>query len=173
MKSATTASTEIPQPAIAIPVCPVGTNCEATPRRFASRSSSIATVIFPIAQSVPTVRTIRAGTSRFSPVGTFKSGGGLRRSRSSTLYFRASSTSSGSAVRNSCSPFSTSSPLATHERICSRNTGGKRPPAVATPTSAVLGLKQSASLTAPTIGKPCSVSPARSVSSSATTFSDA
>ena len=37
MKSATTASTEIPQPAIAIPVCPVGTNSDATPRRFASR----------------------------------------------------------------------------------------------------------------------------------------
>ena len=60
-----------------------------------------------------------------------------------------------------------------HERICSRNAGGKRPPAVATPTSAVFGLKQSASLTVPTTGKPCSVSPARSVSSSATTFSGA
>ena len=73
MKSATTASTEIPQPAIAMPVCPVGTNSDATPRRFASRSSSIATVIFPIAQSEPTVSTILAGTSRFSPVGTFRS----------------------------------------------------------------------------------------------------
>ena len=33
MKSATAASTEMPQPAIAIPVWPVGTNSEATPRR--------------------------------------------------------------------------------------------------------------------------------------------
>ena len=32
MKSATTASTEIPQPAIAIPVCPVGTNLAEIPR---------------------------------------------------------------------------------------------------------------------------------------------
>ena len=36
----------------------------------------------------------------------------------------------------------------------SRHAGGKRPPGVATPTSAVVGLKQSASLTLPTIGKP-------------------
>src|SRR5580765_4716177 len=173
MKSATTASTEMPQPAIAMPVCPVGTNSDATPRRFASRSSSSPTVIFPIAQSEPTVSTMRAGSSRFSPVGTLRSGGGLRRSRSSTLCLRARSTSSVSLVRNSCRPFSTSSPFAMLERICSRNAGGKRPPAVATPTSAVVGLKQSASLTEPTMGKPSSVSPARSVSSSATTFSGA
>ena len=84
MKSATTASTEIPHPAIAIPVWPVGTNSEARPRRFASRSSSSETVIFPIAQSEPTVSTIRAASSRFAPVGTFSPSGGLRRSRSST-----------------------------------------------------------------------------------------
>ena len=58
-------------------------------------------------------------------------------------------------------------------RICSRNAGGKRPPAVATPTSAALGPRLSASSTVPTIGKPSSDSPARSVSSSATTFSGA
>ena len=50
-KSATTASTAIPQPAIAIPVCPVGTKTEAIPRACAARSSSSETVIFPIAQS--------------------------------------------------------------------------------------------------------------------------
>ena len=91
MKSETTASTEIPQPAIAIPVCPVGTNTERSPRRFASRSSSSETVIFPIAQSEPTVRTIRAGSSRFAPVGTLRPSGGLRRSRSSTPCRAASS----------------------------------------------------------------------------------
>ena len=112
MKSETTASTAIPQPAIAIPVCPVGTKTDSSPRRCASRSSSSETVIFPIAQSEPTVRTIRAGTSRFSPVGTFSPAGGLRRSRSSTPCSAASSTSSGSSVRNSCSPFSTSRPAA-------------------------------------------------------------
>ena len=36
-----------------------------------------------------------------------------------------------------------------------------------------VGSKQSASSTEPTTGKPCSVSPARSVSSSAATFSGA
>src|SRR5213593_2339429 len=78
MKSATTASTEIPHPAIAIPVCPVGTNTEAIPRRRASRSSSSETVIFPIAQSEPTVRTTFASSSRFRPVGTFRPAGGKR-----------------------------------------------------------------------------------------------
>ena len=70
MKSATTASTAIPQPAIAIPVWPVGTNSDRSPRRRASRSSSSDTVIFPIAQSEPTVRTIVPGTARFAPVGS-------------------------------------------------------------------------------------------------------
>ena len=40
------------------------------PRRLASRSSSTATVFFPIAQSEPTVSTIFASTSRLAPVGT-------------------------------------------------------------------------------------------------------
>ena len=156
MKSATTASTEIPQPAIAIPVWPVGTNSDASPRRRASRSSSSATVIFPIAQSEPTVRTIVAGTSRFSPVGTFRSGGGFRRSRSSTSCSRASSTSSASSVEELVQAVLDVEPVRDAVRICSRNAGGKRPPAVATPTSAVFGSKQSASSTVPTIGKPCS-----------------
>ena len=54
------------------------------PRRRASRSSSSETVIFPIAQSEPTVRTVVAPCVRFAPVGTLSPGGGLRRSRSST-----------------------------------------------------------------------------------------
>ncbi len=51
----------------------------------------------------------------------------------------------------------------------SRHAGGKRPPAVATPTRAVVGLKQSASLTVATIGIPSCVSPARPESRIATT----
>ena len=62
MKSETTASTAIPQPAIAIPVWPVGTKRASSPRARAARSSSSETVIFPIAQSEPTVSTICAGT---------------------------------------------------------------------------------------------------------------
>ena len=84
MKSETTASTAIPQPAIAIPVWPVGTKRDAIPRAAAARSSSSETVIFPIAQSEPTVSTFFVGCSRFAPVGTFRSAGGRRRSRSST-----------------------------------------------------------------------------------------
>src|SRR3954454_18327492 len=171
MKSATTASTEIPQPAIAMPVWPVGTNSLLMPRRRASRSSSSETVIFPIAQSEPTVRTIRASSSRLAPVGTIRAGGGFGRSRSWTPCLDAMSTSSGSSVRNSCSPFSTSSPFETDVRSSSRQAGGKRPPEVATPTSAVVGLKQSASLMLPTIGIPSCVSPALVESSMATTGS--
>ena len=168
MKSETTASTEIPQPAIAIPVWPVGTNTDRSPRRSASRWSSSETVIFPIAQSEPTVRMIRAGTSRFAPVGTFRSSGGLRRSRSSTPCRAASSTSSASSTRYSCSPFSTSSPAAIELFSSSRHAGGKRPPCVATPTSAVVGSYASPSSTVPTIGIPSWLSPARSESRIAT-----
>ena len=48
---------------------------------------------------------------------------------------------------------------------------GKWPPCVTTPTSAVFGLKQTASLTVATIGTPSSVSPARFESRIATTDS--
>ena len=171
MKSATTASTEIPQPAIAIPVWPVGTKALARSSRRASASSSRATVIFPIAQSEPTVRTTFAPWVRLAPVGTFSPGGGLRRSRSSTRWRAASSTSSGSSEMNSCSPLSTSRPFETQLLTRARHAGGNRPPCVATPTSAVVGSKQSASFTEPTTGNPFCVSPARSESSSATTCS--
>ena len=78
----------------------------------ASRSSSSETVIFPIAQSEPTVSTIVPGTARFAPVAVERSAGGRRRSRSSTSWRAASSASSGSSARKTCSPFSMSSPLA-------------------------------------------------------------
>ncbi len=55
----------------------------ASPARCASRSSSSDTVIFPIAQSEPTVRIVVASCVRFAPVGTFSPGGAMRRSRSS------------------------------------------------------------------------------------------
>ena len=111
-------------------------------------------VIFPIAQSEPTVSTIVPATSRFSPVGTFSPAGGLRRSRSSTPCSTASATSSGSFVRNSCSPFSRSRPASTHPRRSSFHAGGNRPPAVATPTIAVVGSYASAASTVATIGSP-------------------
>jgi hypothetical protein len=51
----------------------------------------------------------------------------------------------------------------------SRQAGGKRPPCVATPTTAVVGRSRSASSTVETIGIPCSVSPALVESRIATT----
>jgi hypothetical protein len=51
----------------------------------------------------------------------------------------------------------------------SRQAGGKRPPWVATPTTAVVGAKPSASFTVATIGIPVCVSPARAESRIATT----
>jgi hypothetical protein len=171
MKSATTASTEMPQPAIAIPVWPVGTNSLRMPRRRASRSSSSETVIFPIAQSEPTVSTTVEPCVRFAPVGTFSPGGALRRSRSWTPCSWASADSSSSSETNSWRPFSMSSPAAMHCFSSSRQAGGNRPPEVATPTSAAVGSCASASATVPTIGLPSCSSPARVESSSATTSS--
>ena len=171
MKSATTASTESPQPAIAIPVWPVGTNLEAIPRARASRSSSSETVIFPIAQSEPTVRTILPGTSRFAPLGTSRSSGGRRRSVSVAPDSRASGASSGSSRRNWCRPFSIPIPFVTQSRRISRQAGGNRPPCVATPTSAAVGASGRAAATSATIGTPSSFSPARVESRIATTSS--
>ena len=88
-------------------------------------------------------------TSRFAPVGTLSPCGGLRRSRSSTPCARASSVSSGSSETNSCRPLSTSRPAAMHAFRSSRHAGGKRPPWVATPTTATVGSYGSASSTDP------------------------
>ena len=60
--------------------------------------------------------------------------------------------SSGSSDTNSCSPLSTSRPLAMQLFRSSRQAGGKRPPWVATPTMATVGPYRSASSTVPTIG---------------------
>ena len=139
MKSATTASTEIPQPAIAIPVWPVGTNSLLIPRRRASASSSSATVIFPIAQSEPTVSTTLASCVRFSPVGVLRPGGGLRRSRSSTPWRAASTRELGIVGDELVEAVLDVEPGGDAALRSSRQAGGKRPPVVATPTSAVVG----------------------------------
>ena len=55
-KSLITRSTAAPQPSIMIPVWPVATNVADSPDSTAARRSSRATLILPIAQSVPTVR---------------------------------------------------------------------------------------------------------------------
>ena len=69
-------------------------------------------------------------------------------------------------------PASTSSPASIASRRIPRQTGGRRPPATATPTIAVVGSYGSASATVATTGTPSTVSPARSESTTATTGSD-
>src|SRR3954465_233318 len=69
----------MPQPAIAIPVCPVATNADSRPRARAATSSSSVTDILPIAQSEPTVWTTR--TSGRPGPGTLRSAGGARGAR--------------------------------------------------------------------------------------------
>ena len=95
MKSETTASTAIPQPAIAIPVWPVGTNSLAMPRRLASRVELERDGHLPDRA----VRADRAARRSRRASGSRRSGrsgrrGGLRRSRSSTPCRAASSASS-------------------------------------------------------------------------------
>ena len=152
-KSETTASTAIPQPAIAIPVWPVGTNTDRRPRRRASRSSSRATVFFPIAQSEPTVSA------------TWRKAAGSRRSARSG---RPAASVDREARRRGGPPARPARVVgdelvqAALDVEAVRDAGlqqlapggGKRPPWVATPTSAVVGPRPRASSTAATIGIP-------------------
>src|SRR3954465_13203024 len=68
----------MPQPAIAIPVCPVATNADSNPRARAAASSSKVTDILPIAQSEPTVCTTRTPGRSAGPAGTLSPGGAAR-----------------------------------------------------------------------------------------------
>ena len=102
----------------------------AEPRSRAPRSSSMATDFLPIAQSEPTVRTTAASSSRFAPVGTLRSDGGMRRSRISTPRSVASALSSASSDRCSCMPDSRSSPASrTSRRSVLHSAEAGRPPA--------------------------------------------
>ena len=65
----------MPQPAIEMPICPVGTKTARSPAARAAAASSSVTVILPIAQSVPTVCTMRAGTPRPAPLGVERPAG--------------------------------------------------------------------------------------------------
>jgi hypothetical protein len=165
MKSDTTWSTAIPHPAMAIPVWPVGTNTDPSPRRRVSRSSSRQTVIFPRTQSDPTVRTVWAFTWRLAPVGTSRSSGTLRRSRTETPLAAAAAAISASSERNSCRPLSMSSPSSIARRMLRRNAGGRWPPAGATPIRSVVGPCAMAASTSATTGasdtSPATWSPAR------------
>ena len=162
MKSATTASTAMPQPAIAMPVWPVGTNCDFRPRRCASRSSSIATVFFPIAQSEPTVRhdlgrELEVLAGRDVEVRPAACAGRAARRRGALRQLDELGIVGDELVQ----------PALDVEPGCDRVPSGARArpagsvrPAVATPTSAVVGSNGSASATVPTTGIPSWLSPA-------------
>ena len=171
----------MPQPAIAMPVWPVGTKTLGRPRRRASRSSSRQTVILPSAQSVPTVATVVASTVRLAPLGTSSPAGGRRRSRSSAPVRTAASANSVSSEMKSWSPLSTSSPRSIACRIVARHDAGSLPPAGAMPISSVSGSPAIASSSEATTGTSRSspgtwsrtVLPARVESITATTGSGA
>ena len=127
---------------------PSGRRPTSGPRLRASRSSSQVAVIFPIAQSEPTVRTIVASTSRFAPVAVLRSGGRLAQVAQLDAVLRGElGELRGSSCRRTCRPFSRSRPFDDAALQQLRQSPGKRPPCVTTPTSAVFGLKQSASST--------------------------
>ena len=114
MKSATTASTAIPQPAIAIPVWPVGTNTTASPRRARLAVELERDRHLPDrAVGADGEDDRRAGSCRFSPVGTFEAGGRLAQvAQLDAVLARRARPAPGRRETNSCRPFSTSSPAA-------------------------------------------------------------
>ena len=105
------------------------------------------------------------------PSGKSSPGGGRRRSRSSTPWSAASSASSWSSLDELVHAVLDVEPSADARLEDLRQAGGKRPPWVATPTSAAVGPKGRALSTSPMTGTPCSVSPARRESRTATTSS--
>ena len=128
-KSETTASTAIPQPAIQIPVCPVGTNTDfSAPAPCREVELQRDGLLADRAVGADGEHDRRRHL-RFSPVGTSRSAGGLRRSRSSTPCSAASSASSGSSEMNSWRPLSTSSPLRDPvlQQLAARRAGSVRP----------------------------------------------
>ena len=142
----------MPQPAIEMPIWPVGTKTARSPAALAAAVSSSVTVILPIAQSVPTVCTMRAGTPRPAPLGVERPAGTRRRSRNSSPRAAAAATSSGSRPSSSCSPASTCMPSASASSSAAFQAGGSLPPAGATPMARHCAPSAAASATVATIG---------------------
>ncbi len=142
----------MPQPVIAIPVCPVATNADSRPRARAAVSSSSVTDILPIAQSEPTVCTTRTSGRSAGPAGTLRPAGAARRSRSSTPAAAAAAESSGSSDRTVCSPASTCKPRPIASSSATRHSAVKAPPNGATPITSTLAPSEAASATEATIG---------------------
>ena len=171
MKSETTASTEIPQPAIAIPVWPVGTNRDASPRARAARVELERDGHLPDRAvradgedglrrqlEVRAGRDVQAGR-RLAQIAQLDA---VPRGERGELLVVGRRTRAGRSRRPGR--------LAMQLLSSSRHAGGNRPPCVATPTSAVVGLEARARRRpSRRPGSRCSVSPARRESRSATT----
>ena len=148
MKSATTASTAMPQPSIMMPVWPVATKLVRRPRARSPSTSCSWAVILPTLQSVPTVRHTYAlhvlGQARGHRQVGRRAGAG----RGSAVPFaRAAAASSGSSARKVCSPFHTSQPAASASRDPAaplRRAGG--PPCGAIPITTTVGAERQALL---------------------------
>ena len=140
MKSETTASTAIPHPAIAMPVWPVGTNSLWMPRRRASRSSSSDDGHLPDRavgadgqDDRRAVREVRARSGRSGRAAACAGRAARRRARARARRARRRRRRT-RAGRSRCR-----GPARIASFSSSRHAGGKRPPCVATPTSAAVG----------------------------------
>ena len=143
----------MPQPAIATPVCPVGTYTERRPRSRAARSSSSVTTFFPITVSEPTLCTTCTLSGRlYGPCGTLRSGGAWRRSRSCAPWRSAASRSSGSSFSWVWRPASSDTPASSAASSVGRQAGSSFPPGGATPINSVSGSSSRASSSVATIG---------------------
>ena len=126
-----------------------------SPRRRASRSSSSATVIFPIAQSEPTVSTIFAPAVRFSPVGTLEPGRRLAQVAQLDAVLARPARPARRRRRRTRAARSRrrGRPRSTPSAARARPAGSARP-AWRRRRAPSSGRRQSASSTAPTIGTP-------------------
>ena len=175
-KSAGTASTAAPWSAMKIPVWPVATNAERTPRLESSAWISSAVVILPTLQSLPTVRTISASLEAARRAAIERTAGGRRTSWIVQPLARARAASSGSSARNTCRPESTSQPRSSASATTRRHGSGSAPPWGAIPSSSVSGSCAAAAsrpattgMSPPTPTQSSQERPARTESMTATT----
>ena len=135
MKSATTASTEMPLPAMRMPLCPVARKSTFMPRARISFSMASEAYILPTEQSVPTVS--RRLPGRFSPVPTWKPRVGWRTSNRCRPCCSATAARLGTSARRPCRPAARSRPMMSAFSRISIQSCEITPPRLATPTTSV------------------------------------
>ena len=145
MKSATTASTGTPPPAMKIPVCPVARKSAFHPRPLISFSIASDVYILPTEQSVPTVSNL--WPERRSPVAMGYDSMGVRASYRERPRRVAASRISVIESRRVCKPLAMSMPCSRAASIAPRQFSGMTPPRLATPISRVRAPRRAASAT--------------------------